>query len=114
QYFYLDATPTASYLKAMYRYPHAKFPYEALVGENARRTKQDREFELLDTGILDGNRFFDVVAEYAKASPDDILIKITIVNRGPELAEIAVLPTLWFRNTWSWGGTLGEAAWPKP
>src|SRR5262249_55722727 len=108
------ATPTASYLKAQYRYPQAAFPYEKLLTENARRTKHDPEFELLDTGIFDGNRFFDIIAEYAKAAPDDVLIKITVLNRGAESADIAVLPTLWFRNTWSWGGQLGEAAWPKP
>jgi Mannosylglycerate hydrolase MGH1-like glycoside hydrolase domain len=113
-YFYLDATPTASYLKAQYRYPQAAFPYEKLLAENARRTKRDPEFELLDTGNFDGNRFFDVIAEYAKAAPDDLLIKITLINRSPEFADIAVLPTLWFRNTWSWGGKLGESAWPKP
>src|SRR5262245_39706405 len=113
-YFYLDATPTASYLKAQYRYPQAAFPYEKLLAENARRTKHDPEFELLDTGIFAGNRFFDIVAEYAKAGPDDVLIKITVFNRGPESADIAGLPTLWFRNTWSWGGQLGEGDWPKP
>src|SRR5207249_1649481 len=103
-YHYLDATPTASYLKALYRYPQAAFPYEQLLAENARRGKGDLEFELIDTGVFDGNRFFDIVAEYAKASPDDILIKVTIHNRGPEPADIAVLPTFWFRNTWAWGG----------
>jgi hypothetical protein len=113
-YFFLDATPTASYLKSQYRYPQAAFPYEKLLAENARRTKNDPEFELIDTGALNGNRFFDVVAEYAKASPDDVLIKITVINRAAESADIAVLPTLWFRNTWSWGGKLGEGAWPKP
>src|SRR5436190_1324046 len=89
-YHYLDATPTASYLKALYRYPQAAFPYEQLLAENARRGKGDLEFELIDTGVFDGNRFFDIVAEYAKASPDDILIKVTIHNRGPEPADIAV------------------------
>src|SRR4051812_17223788 len=93
-YFYLDATPTASYLKAQYRYPQAAFPYEKLLAENARRTKQDPEFELIDTGIFAGNRFFDIVAEYAKASPDDVLIKITVMNRAAEPADIVVLPTL--------------------
>jgi hypothetical protein len=113
-YFYLDATPTSSYLKACYRYPQSRFPYDALIGENSRRTRHDPEYELLDTGVFEGNRFFDVVAEYSKASPNDLLIKITVKNCGPESADIAVLPTLWFRNTWDWGGTTGEAAWKKP
>jgi hypothetical protein len=113
-YFYLDATPTSSYLKASYRYPQARFPYQALISENARRTRNDPEYELIDTGVFDENRFFDVVAEYAKASPDDLLIRITIKNCGPDSADIAVLPTLWFRNTWDWGGVGDEAKWPKP
>jgi hypothetical protein len=103
QYFYLDSTPTHSYMKALYKYPQAEFPYARLVEENRRRAKHDREFELTDTGVFDGNRYFDVFAEYAKASAEDVLIKITIANRGPEPATIHVLPTLWFRNTWSWG-----------
>jgi hypothetical protein len=102
-YFYLDATPTNSWLRALYKYPQAEFPYERLRAENRRRGRDEPEFELLDTGILDGNRYFDVFAEYAKAGPDDILIKITVANRGPETAQLHVLPTLWFRNTWSWG-----------
>ena len=111
-YFYLDSTPTHSYLKALYKYPQAAFPYELLLEENARRGKLDPEFELLDTGIFDGDRYFDVVAEYAKESSDDILIRIAIFNRGPA-ASLHVLPTLWFRNSWSWGRT-GEGYWPKP
>jgi hypothetical protein len=105
QYFYLDSTPTHSYLKALYKYPQAEFPYARLVEENARRGKDEPEFELLDTGVFDGNRYFDVFAEYAKAAPDDILIRITVANRGPEAATIHLLPTLWYRNAWSWGST---------
>jgi len=105
QYFYLDSTPTHSYLKALYKYPQAEFPYARLVDANARRDKTEPEFELMDTGVFDGNRYFDVFAEYAKAAPDDILIRITVANRGPEAATIHVLPTLWYRNTWSWGST---------
>jgi hypothetical protein len=112
-YFYLDATPTHSYMKALYKYPQAEFPYAALVAENRRRGKGDREYELIDTGVFDGNRYFDVFAEYAKASPDDILIRLTIANRGPEPAALHLLPTLWFRNTWSWGRH-GEGYWDKP
>jgi hypothetical protein len=109
-YFYLDATPTHSYLKMLYKYPQAEFPYARLVAENARRTKDDPEFELLDTGIFDGDRYFDVFIEYAKATAEDILIRITAWNRGPEAAPLDLLPTLWFRNTWSWGR---EAQKPK-
>ena len=102
-YAYLDSTPTHSYMKALYRYPQDPFPYDALVAENRRRSRKDPEFELADTGAFDGGRYFDVVAEYAKADPDDILIRITIHNRGPVEANLHVLPTLWFRNTWIWG-----------
>jgi hypothetical protein len=112
-YFYSDSTPTHSYLKAQYKYPHRAFPYQLLVEENARRGKKDREFELLDTGIFEDNRYFDVTVEYAKAAPDDILIRLTIANRGPELRTIHVLPTLWCRNTWSWGRA-DEGYWPRP
>ena len=104
-YYYLDSTPTHSYMKALYKYPQSEFPYARLVEENRRRGKQDAEFELVDTGVFDEHRYFDVVAEYAKASPDDILIRVTIANRGPESAAIHLLPTLWFRNSWSWGCT---------
>jgi hypothetical protein len=107
-YFYLDSSPTHSYLKALYKYPQAEFPYTWLVDENHRRTRQDPEFELIDTGIFNQNRYFDVQAEYAKQSPDDILIRITISNRGPETASLQLLPTLWFRNTWSWGSRSPE------
>jgi hypothetical protein len=102
-YFYLDSTPTHSYLKALYKYPQAEFPYARLVEENHRRGRDEAEFELADTGIFDGNRYFDVVAEYAKAAPDDILIRISVTNRGPAPARLHLLPTLWYRNTWSWG-----------
>jgi hypothetical protein len=112
-YFYLDATPTASYLKGLYKYPQAAFPYAWLTEENRRRTRCDPEFELTDTGIFDDNRYFDVFVEYAKAAPEDILIRITICNRGPEAATVHLLPTLWFRNTWSWGRD-GDDYWSKP
>ncbi|MBW7904166.1 MAG: glucosidase [Phycisphaerae bacterium] len=103
EYFYLDSTPTHSYCKALYKYPQREYPYAWLVDENRRRGPQQPEFELRDTGAFNENRYFDVFAEYAKATPDDTLIRITIANRGPETARIHVLPTLWFRNTWSWG-----------
>ena len=102
-YFYLDSTPTHSYMKFLYKYPHAEFPYGRLVEENRQRSKRDLEFELIHTGIFDDNRYFDVFVEYAKAGPDDILIRIEAINRGPQPAELRLLPTLWFRNTWSWG-----------
>ncbi len=112
-YYYLDSTPTHSYMKALYKYPQAAFPYDLLLEENRRGGARRPEFELEDTGIFDEQRYFDVFVEYAKAGPDDIAIRITAVNRGPERAALAVLPTLWFRNTWSWGRT-GEGYWPKP
>jgi mannosylglycerate hydrolase MGH1-like protein len=112
-YYYLDSTPTHSYLKALYKYPQAAFPYADLVAENRRRGKDDPEYELADTGVFDGDRYFDVVAEYAKAGPDDILIQVTVSNRGPEPAPLHVLPTLWFRNTWSWGRS-GEGYHARP
>ncbi len=103
-YYYLDATPSHSYLKMLYKYPQGEFPYEQLVAENARRKGDSRqpEFELLDTGIFDDDRYWDVFLEYAKAGPDDILMRVTVHNRGPEQATIHLLPQLWFRNTWSW------------
>jgi hypothetical protein len=101
-YYYLDATPTHSYLKFLYKYPQREFPYAQLVSESARRGKDQPEFELLDTGVFDDNRYFDVFVEYAKAAPDDILMQVTVHNRGPEAAPIHVLPQIWFRNTWSW------------
>jgi hypothetical protein len=103
-YFYLDNTPTHSYMKALYKYPQKAFPYAELVEENRRRSRKEPEFELLDTGIFAENRYFDVLVEYAKQSADDILIQITISNCGPETKTLQVLPTLWFRNTWSWDG----------
>src|SRR5437763_6020708 len=114
QYFFLDATPTASYAKALYKYPQAEFPYARLVAENRGRGKARGEFELLDTGVFDDGRYFDVFAEYAKAAPDDVLVRVTAANRGPEPAVLHLLPTLWFRNTWSWGRTGAEGYWPKP
>jgi hypothetical protein len=102
-YFYLDSTPTHSYMKFLYKYPQAPFPYQQLVAENHRRSRQEPEFELLDTGVFNGDRYFDVFIEYAKAAAEDILIRITAYNRGPEAAELHLLPTLWFRNTWAWG-----------
>jgi hypothetical protein len=105
-YYFLDATPSHSYLKMLYKYPQRPFPYGELVGENARRGIGAPEYELIDTGIFDDDRYFDVVVEYAKASADDVLLRITAHNRGPEAAELHILPQLWFRNTWSWkGGT---------
>ena len=101
-YFYLDATPTCSYLKMLYKYPQSEFPYARLVAENGRRTKADPEFELLDTGVFDGDRYFDIFVEYAKASAEDVLIRITAWNRGSESAPLDLLATMWFRNTWSW------------
>jgi hypothetical protein len=103
-YFYLDNTPTHSYMKALYKYPHCAFPYTQLVEENQRRNRQDPEFELLNTGIFDGNRYFDVFVEYAKSTAEDVLIQVKIINRGTESRTIHILPTLWFRNTWSWNG----------
>jgi hypothetical protein len=108
-YYYLDATPTNSYLKMLYKYPQREFPYARLAEANAQRGREEMEFELLDTGIFDDDRYFDVFVEYAKAAPDDILMRVTIHNRGPEAATIHVLPHLWFRNTWSW-----EKDHPKP
>jgi hypothetical protein len=101
-YYYLDATPTHSYLKLLYKYPQLEFPYTRLVEENRRRGKDQPEFELLDTGLFDADRYFDVFVEYAKAGPEDILLRITVHNRGPEEAILHLLPQLWFRNTWSW------------
>jgi len=101
-YYYLDATPTHSYLKMLYKYPQREFPYAQLVEENRRRGKDQPELELLDTGIFDDDRYFDVLVEYAKAGPEDILMRVTVHNRGPEAAAIHLLPQLWFRNTWSW------------
>ena len=105
-YFYLDSTPTHSYMRMLYKYPQAEFPYEYLVEENRRRDRSEPEFELLDTGVFAENRYFDVFVEYAKSDVEDMLIKITAVNRGPEAATLHLLPQFWFRNTWSWGKDL--------
>jgi hypothetical protein len=102
-YYYLDATPTNSYLKGLYKYPQQEYPYDRLLDENRRRTRNDSEFELEDTGIFDENRYFDIFVEYARRDVEDILIRLTVVNRGPEEASLLVLPQLWFRNRWSWG-----------
>jgi hypothetical protein len=104
-YFYLDSTPTHSYMKCLYKYPQSEFPYRDLVETNHRRSREELEYELLDTGVFDNDRYFDVFVEYAKADPEDILIRITAYNRGPETATLHVLPTLWFRNSWSCGDT---------
>jgi hypothetical protein len=108
-YFYLDSTPTHSYMKYLYKYPHAAFPYLDLVETNRRRSRDELEYELLDTGVFADNRYFDVFVEYAKAGADDLLVRIEVYNRGPEPAALHLLPTLWFRNTWSWGDEV-----PKP
>ena len=108
-YFYLDSTPTHSYMKYLYKYPQCQFPYRDLVETNRRRSREEFEYELLDTGVFDEDRYFDVFVEYAKGGPDDILIRITAHNRGSEAARLHLLPTFWFRNTWSWK----EGA-PKP
>ena len=108
-YFYLDSTPTHSYMKYLYKYPQAAFPYDQLVSTNKKLGRKDFEYELIDTGVFDEDKYFDVFVEYAKASADDILVQITVWNRGPEAAALHVLPTLWFRNTWSWGSNL-----PRP
>jgi hypothetical protein len=105
-YFYLDSTPTHSYMRMLYKYPQAEFPYRALLDENQKRGRSAPEYELLDTGVFHENRYFDVFLEYAKADCEDILIKITATNRGPDSADLRILPTVWFRNTWSWGKDL--------
>jgi hypothetical protein len=109
-YFYLDSTPTHSYMKWLYKYPQVAFPYDDLVRTNRQRTRTEMEYELLDTGVFDQDRYFDVFVEYAKASPEDLLIRITAHNRWPEAATLHLLPTLWFRNTGSWQ----EGVWPSP
>ena len=108
-YFYLDSTPTHSYMKYLYKYPHAGYPYSDIVETNRKRTRNEAEYELIDTGVFDENRYFDIFVEYAKESPEEILIRITACNRGREPALLHLLPTLWFRNTWSWTGNA-----PKP
>ena len=101
-YFYLDNVPSHAYMKYLYKYPQRAFPYSDLVEENRRRSRQQPEYELLDTGVFDDDRYFDVLVEYAKATPDDILIRITATNRGPDAAPLHLLPTLWFKNVWTW------------
>jgi mannosylglycerate hydrolase MGH1-like protein/glycosyl hydrolase family 63 len=108
-YFYLDSTPTHSYMKGLYKYPQAAFPYTALVEESGRRGRRDPELELVDTGVFADDRYFDVAVEYAKAAPEDLLIRITVTNRGPDAAPLHLLPTLWCRNTWAW-----DDAVPRP
>lgn len=103
-YFYIDSTPTHSYMKYLYKYPQKEYPYRDLVETNRKRSRTEMEYELLDTGIFDEDRYFDVFVEYAKEDPEDILVRISVHNRGPDAAQIRILPTLWFRNTWSWGG----------
>ncbi|MCA3008265.1 MAG: glucosidase [Phycisphaerales bacterium] len=112
EYFYVDALPTASWLQALYKYPQAEFPYERLREENRRRGRTEREFELADAGAFADDRYFDVEATYAKADPEDVCIRLVVRNRGPEAAQLHVLPQLWFRNTWSWGRE-GEGYWPR-
>lgn len=102
-YFYLESRSTHSYMKALYQYPQGEYPYARLIEENRRRGRDVPEFELNDSGVFAAGRFFDVIAEYAKAGPDDLLIQIAVHNRGPDPASLHLLPTLWFRNTWSWG-----------
>ncbi|MEJ2749810.1 MAG: glucosidase, partial [Anaerolineae bacterium] len=112
-YFYLDSAPAHSYMKMLYKYPQAAFPYSDLVAENGRRGRHDPEYELWDTGVLADGRYFDVLVEYAKVDENDILIRLSAVNRGPETAVLTLLPTLWFRNTWSWGyqsGPMGDVS----
>jgi hypothetical protein len=104
-YFYLDNTPTHAYMKYLYKYPHQAFPYSQLLHENQKRNRSDPEWELMDTGIFEQSRYWDILIEYAKKTPDDLLIQITVNNRGPQEAELHLLPTLWFRNTWSWNGS---------
>ena len=107
--FYLDATPTHSYLRFLYKYPQAEYPYEKLKAENARRGATDPEYELLDTGVFDEDRYFDIEVEYAKVTTEDLAIRIRATNRGPDPAPLHLIPHLWFRNTWSWGPKPGSS-----
>ena len=102
-YYYLDSTPTHSYMKCLYKYPQSEFPYKQLLEVNRHRSRLDPEYELMDTGIFDQDRYFDIFVEYAKHDSDDILARVTIINRGPDPAPLHLLPSVWFRNTWSWG-----------
>src|SRR6516165_8828453 len=101
-YFYLDSTPTHSYMKYLYKYPQVAYPYNELIETNKHRNRGDMEYELIDSGVFNDDRYFDVLVEYAKQSPEDLLIQISVSNRGPEPATLHVLPTLWFRNNWTW------------
>src|SRR3954467_15207345 len=101
-YYYLDSTPTHSYMKYLYKYPQRAYPYAQLIEENRKRGRSEREYELIDTGVFDDNRYFDVFVEYAKGNVEDILVRIVVENRAAVAAEVHLLPTLWFRNTWSW------------
>jgi hypothetical protein len=112
-YFYLDSTPTHSYMKYLYKYPQAEYPYARLVEQGRARDKRDTELELIDTGVFAENRYFDVLIEYAKSDPEDLLMRVTVTNRGPAPARLRVLPTLWFRNTWSWGAEDAAATRPQ-
>jgi hypothetical protein len=107
-YYYLDATPTCSYARMLYKYPHGEYPYQRLIDESARRRRQDPEFELIDTGLFEGDRYFDVEIEYAKADVEDVLLRIAVQNRGPEPATLHLLPQVWFRNTWSWSSDIAK------
>src|SRR5213080_5125412 len=107
-YFYLDNVPSHAYMKYLYKYPQRAFPYADLVAENRRRSREDPEYELLDTGIFDDDRYFDVFVEYAKSGPEDICIRIEAFNRGPDAADLHLLPHLWFRNTWAWTDPAGN------
>ena len=111
-WYFQDGTPTHSYMRMLYKYPQAEFPYARLVAENRARTRQDPEFEIYDTGVFDEGRYFDVTVEYAKASPEDTLMRVTVVNRGPDEATLHLLPQLWARNMWSW--TQDDCARPHP
>src|SRR5206468_4999503 len=113
-YFYIDSTPTHSYMKYLYKYPQAPFPYHDLVSQNSQRTLSDMEYELIDTGVFNEDRYFDIFVEYAKESAEDILIRITAINRGPEQAELHLLPTLWFRNDWASWIAEADRSFEKP
>ena len=113
-YYYIDATPTNSYLKGLYKYPQTAFPYDRIGAENRRRNRQDSEYEIEDTGAFKDDEYFDIFVEYAKQDVDDLVIQVTIANRASHPASLTVLPTLWFRNTWSWGGSLSRPGSPSP
>jgi hypothetical protein len=113
-YYHVDNTPTHSYMRYLYKYPHAEFPYQPLIDENRRRRGAGHEYELVDTGVFDDDRYFDVEIEYAKAGPEDLCVRITCTNRGPDPAPVHVIPQLWFRNTWSWGATPGTPPTIEP